>query len=154
MQQRNHRRYCAAWIVCGLRENILSPIRQVTRPIVLILTGVLFACTSTSAPTPRPATKSIEIDGSKTTELEHLECITAGGEIVTPGFGTQSQCSLPYQDAGVECRDISDCIGTCRVETIEQFEILGHGQCHANSGDWAGCYYLVRKGKAERICVD
>jgi hypothetical protein len=86
-------------------------------------------------------------------ELSREECEAEGGEWGT--FGRLGlKCNLPTIDAGIPCKDNSDCETLCLVDEKDiGTNDIESGRC----SDWKlnfGCMHVMELGKPVELCID
>lgn len=101
--------------------------------------------------------KELKLKGQMATDDEVITCEEMGGEIKKIGMLRFEKCVLKYPDFGKECRDGSDCLGSCVLkdngkEPQRGLSVVGQCEEYNNS---SGCRSLVNGGVYEgTLCLD
>ena len=88
-------------------------------------------------------------------EIDVEACRQRGGKIQDVCMVQMPACVTPYPDAGIPCRDSSECRGQCRYGG-EEVEIGAEvrGECQEDD-DPCGCFAEVVDGRLTRaLCAD
>lgn len=87
--------------------------------------------------------------------VDKNSCESLGGQWGRFGLVQAEQCSLPTQDAGAECSDLSDCESVCITDVATSRGTTVTGRCFDRSITLGNCLNLVLKGVAQgEICED
>ena len=81
-------------------------------------------------------------------------CKAAGGQWGRGGLSPEPFCNMRYDDAGVACRDASECGGLCIASEEQDTASRSTGVCQTFTSQF-GCYGLVESGVVGPVlCVD
>lgn len=127
--------------------------------------GLLFSACIATEPFP-PSKPGEQTDQKSVKELRQESfddidvdaCVAGGGEVRQDGLLGLYRCTTPYDDAGVICRDSSDCTGRCMGDDDVTDNEAGSGNaigvCEADDSPF-GCFATIDAGTPSPfICVD
>ena len=88
-------------------------------------------------------------------KIDQEQCTSEGGAVRGVGMFGTPVCVKPFQGAGKDCSDKSECQGLCKAPQNSIVGSRSDGTCQKDTHDIYGCYDKIERGiVVGGICLD